>query len=261
MNQYLRFSTRISDTVKLRFLGKFMATALFLASVVVLRFQDETHSIFLGESFEDNLNAAQKADKLCYVKFYTDFCYPCDKADERLMNSSRLRKLLTENYIATKINGWGNDGKSDLLAQRFAINTYPTIVITDGEGNEVDRCYYQESESHWAQFLEKTNGLRTAPAITRVSDNRSGNAWNQQPEFGIIVQTDSDYMSSRETATRISRNWNKGVWIFPGRQKAFMTVIGPFASKSDAKTAKETVPLAKGGEIIRLDEKPVRYTP
>lgn len=259
MNQKLRFSTRVSGEINLRFLGKFMATAFFLASVWVLGHQDQTIPVFADGSLEDNLKAARESDKLCYLKFYTDFCYPCDKADERLVNSSRLVKLLTENYIAAKIDGWKPDDNGESLARKFNVSTYPAIVITDGEGNVVERSSYYESESQWAEFLEKTNGLRTAPEITMVSDNGSEDVWKKQPEFGLIVGADADYVSSRETAKAFSKKWKKGVWIFPGKRGEFLTVIGPFSSRAEAKVARENVKFAHEGEVVKLDEKPVRY--
>lgn len=257
--QNLQLSAKISPIFNLRLLGKSLATIFFLASVLVLRFQDQEVILFEEGKFEENLQNAQKADKLCYVKFYTDFCYPCEKADEKLRSSPRLVQLLTDYFVATQIKGWAGNETDRLLAKKYHITSYPTVLITDSEGNEIDRRHIQTSEAEWADFLEQTDGLRTAPVVTPVSDERVNNRWKKKQEFGLIIKSDPDYLTSRKTAEKVSETWKKGVWIFPGKTGGFQTVIGPFADQKEAKSIGKTLKMAENAELIKLEEVPVEY--
>ncbi|MEZ4826307.1 MAG: hypothetical protein R3C61_08430 [Bacteroidia bacterium] len=257
MAQNLRSTIAQKTNPGLRMAGKVLATAFFLASVGVLRIMDESQAVFRSGDFIENLKDAASGDKLCYIAFYTEYCYPCDLEMKKIMSSRRLKGLLSENFVATRMDIM-DQAEGSRLTALYQVTAIPTMIITDSEGYELDRCHSRESESNWAGFLEKTDGLRIAPEITLVSDNEGNNIWQKTHAFGIVVGEDLTYARSRLTAEKLSQKWKDKIWIVPGEGKNFYTVVGAFSKKSEA----EAFGKAEGWEkskIIRLSDEPVRY--
>lgn len=229
-------------------------------------------------TFEEALRLAENQDRLCFVKFYTDFCYPCDKADQKILSDKKVYSILNENYISFSIDAFDQLNGGMELADKFNINSFPTILITDWEGNELERWTQLPEAGEIEHILEKSNALRTAPGnIIRTGDNSpkpstrrlqnseiediKSEALKKDPEFGLVVMNDDSYRGSRKSANKMTREWNRGVWIHPSGKTTYQTVIGPFQSKEEAKTTQSYLKLWEGKKagLVRLSENPVKY--
>jgi tetratricopeptide (TPR) repeat protein len=90
--------------------------------------------------FESDYNlaraAAEKSGKTMIIDFFTDWCRWCDSLDANTYSDSLVISL-TANNMFVKINA----EVDTVLAQRFGISGYPTIVIAKSSGEEIDRIW------------------------------------------------------------------------------------------------------------------------
>lgn len=87
-------------------------------------------------SYDSARAAAEQSGKNMIIDFYTDWCRWCDSLDANTYTDSLVISLSAEN-IFVKINA----EVDTVLADRFGVSGYPTIVITRPGGEEIDRIW------------------------------------------------------------------------------------------------------------------------
>ncbi len=84
------------------------------------------------ENFDEALEKAKSENKLVYVDFYSDWCAYCKKLDEETYTDPRIIKLLTEEYVAVKINK-GYPENEDIVKQ-YKIYVQPVEIVVSPDG-------------------------------------------------------------------------------------------------------------------------------
>lgn len=79
--------------------------------------------------------AASKEKKVILIDFYTTWCGPCKMLDKTTWKDAKVQALLNDKTIALKIDA----EKETELAKRYRVSAYPTIMIINADGSEVDR--------------------------------------------------------------------------------------------------------------------------
>lgn len=106
---------------------------------------------------------AKQSGSLVMLAFETDWCIWCDRLERETFSHQEVWSAL-DGVVALKLDAEG-DGK--LLAARFGVDAYPTVVFTDGNGDVVDRIlgYLPPGEFAAASRLIR-NGRREAAAAS-----------------------------------------------------------------------------------------------
>lgn len=89
------------------------------------------------KSFEVALEEAKKQNKMVFLDVYTTWCGPCKWMDENVFNHPNVAEKFNKQFINYKIDGESFDGIN--LAIKYGINSYPTYIFVDGDGNALHR--------------------------------------------------------------------------------------------------------------------------
>ena len=103
---------------------------------------DETTSVteaaVTAEWIHDDLNGAlamaAETGKPVFVDMYADWCGPCVMLAEEYFVREDYKEVLSQ-CVLVKIN---IDNYQD-LASRYSVQSIPTLLLMDSEGNELDR--------------------------------------------------------------------------------------------------------------------------
>ena len=147
---------------------KVVATALLFCMMVIGCSQNDTgsRSDYVVEegvapyytTLESALAAAQESDRYVAVDFYTDWCYWCKVIDTAVYEHESGIDFFTNRMILAKVNA----EVDTVAAEKYAVSAYPTIVLIDAEGNEVDRLIGFAPVEEFVQTLEDyTEGIGT----------------------------------------------------------------------------------------------------
>lgn len=90
---------------------------------------------FASTGFDEALDRARSEKKLLLVDVYTDWCGWCKKLDREVFSDARVASAASR-LVAVKVNA---EKGGEKVAERFAVNGYPTILFVDGTGNVVKR--------------------------------------------------------------------------------------------------------------------------
>ena len=106
--------------------------------VAATRFPRKPTEITWERDYAKAIQRAQAEKKLIVADMFTDWCVLCKKMDAETYADPQLIKDIANKYVWLKLNTeTEEDGKR--LQQEFAILTYPTTMILDSKGEEVDR--------------------------------------------------------------------------------------------------------------------------
>src|SRR5437899_6475524 len=148
-----------------RFLGfKSLVLAGFLLSAIVLgaagtRIVAGPSSMKWERDYDKAIARAQAEKKLIIADMFTDWCALCKDMDRETFGDSKVIRTMADKYVWLKLNT-ETEEDGERLQEEFAILTYPTVLILDGSGEEVDRVDRFLGPS---QFTEKVRSFIDSP--------------------------------------------------------------------------------------------------
>src|SRR2546426_12021039 len=95
-------------------------------------------SITWERDYGKAIEIARAEKKLIIADMFTDWCALCKQMDAQTFAEPRLIQKMAKKYVWLKLNT-ETEVDGIRLQKEFAILTYPTILVLDGQGDEVDR--------------------------------------------------------------------------------------------------------------------------
>jgi len=89
-----------------------------------------------GPSFDEVLKTAKTENKHVFIDFYATWCGPCKQLDKVTYQDAKVSDYLNS-IVAVKYDAEKDEG--EVLAKKFRIRAYPTLVLLGPDGKEVDR--------------------------------------------------------------------------------------------------------------------------
>ena len=107
---------------------------------------------WIHDDFDAAAALAVEEGKLIFIDFYADWCPPCQTLSEEYFPRPDYIQFLS-GVVTLKVNV---DNEPD-LAQRYSVSSIPTLVVTDAQGNELDRVVGITGSPE--EFLEVLGGM------------------------------------------------------------------------------------------------------
>jgi thioredoxin 1 len=88
---------------------------------------------FIEADWDKALAEAKKQHKLIFLDAYASWCGPCKLLKKNTFPDKEAGEFFNANYINVAIDMEKGDGPA--LGEKYAVNAYPTLIITDADGN------------------------------------------------------------------------------------------------------------------------------
>lgn len=195
------------------------------------------------------LTAAQTSGHHVAVDFFTDWCYWCKVIDTAVYANPKGVDFFTNSMILAKVNA-----EVDTMdAKKYNISAYPTIVLVDKDGREVDRIVGYYPVDDFVKILDDyTKGIGTLDdLVARAADSTDRHLYFEVADkykyrgmpdeaeawFGKVVEmgdpTDSLSGEARMALAdlyRRAKDYDKSLAAFQSIEKDFTTApLGPDA--------------------------------
>ncbi|HBX45896.1 thioredoxin family protein [Limibacterium fermenti] len=112
--------------------------ALFILRLFVLpsllTAQDAGGVKFENKPLKEILDIAKARNKLVFVDCYTTWCGPCRKMANEVFPQKMLGDYMNHAFVSVKIDMEKGEGIG--LVKQWDINSYPTYLVLDADGNE-----------------------------------------------------------------------------------------------------------------------------
>jgi thioredoxin-related protein len=130
---------------------QFLFIITLLLSVVSCKRDQE---IYLSPEYETAFKLAPKTGKKIVIDFYTQWCGTCKAYDKYIFPDSLFHSYIKSKFYLLKLDAESPEIRD--LAKRFSILSYPTIVITDSAGNEINRIngFFGEDPKYYISLIE-----------------------------------------------------------------------------------------------------------
>ena len=147
--------------------NKVLVLSLFFSVILSCRINNDYPwtNIALDEIINNN------TDKLVLVDFETEWCVWCDRLDTDTYTDQRVIEFAKKNLISKKIDAEKNNGPQQ--KKKYRVEGYPTILLLDSEGNEIDRIIgYRPPEEFFNELNRIKNRENTlSDLITRYKQS------------------------------------------------------------------------------------------
>lgn len=90
---------------------------------------------FIEDDWSTALQKAKTQNKLVFLDIYATWCGPCKMLKQYTFTNTSVGNFFNTNFVNVSVDG--EKGVGPQLAQQFSIEGYPSLIITDAEGNPV----------------------------------------------------------------------------------------------------------------------------
>jgi tetratricopeptide (TPR) repeat protein len=145
--------------------GIFVALWLALSPVCVLAASSDTQtgpdSIEWRTNLPEAIKMANDSGRYVLANFYTDWCKWCKIQDESTFTDKRVIAM-TGKFYFVRLNAEIDTAK----AREFGVNGYPTVVVLDKNGLELDRILGYEKPADFVKTVDNyLKGIGTKNAL------------------------------------------------------------------------------------------------
>jgi len=147
------------------------ALAIAVLALVMSCSEDEPTEALTEAPYFESLDAAQAAvagtDKEIVIKFYTDWCKWCTTLDTVVLVDSAAIEFFQDEMALVKINA----EEDTVMAERYSVRGFPTLVMVDQEGIEIDRLVgYLPTGEFLQTFRDYREGIGTLDDLLHRAD-------------------------------------------------------------------------------------------
>ena len=102
--------------------------------------------VFFNGKWKDALAKAKAENKLIFLDIYATWCGPCKKLKAKSFASAKVGTYFNEKFINVTLDG--EEGEGIILAEKYRLQAYPTLLFIDGDGNVKKAAvgYYNPNE-------------------------------------------------------------------------------------------------------------------
>ncbi len=150
--------------------GEIMKKLLVVALILIAGNTLNAEITFLKGPLAEALRKADQEKKPVMIDFFTDWCRWCDTLDVRTYTDADVAAFVNANVVPIKIDAEKGEGID--IAKRYGVNGYPTILLINSDGAEIDRVLgYVPPKPFLSTLQSYLKGENTIGALTsRLKD-------------------------------------------------------------------------------------------
>lgn len=143
---------------------------------------------------ESARQAAEERDTLVMLDFYTDWCTWCKRLERETFADPAVRDELAA-MVALKLNAEKSGAEA---AAQYGVDSYPTIVFTDPDGEEVDRILGYRGPEDFVREVQRIRAGDTFMACLATLDEDPAN-------LEALERAVSGFLDRSDTGAAIER--------------------------------------------------------
>jgi len=174
-----------------------------LATLVVAGCQPDTSKTWFDGDVETALTAADARDTQVMIEFYAEWCNWCRRLETDTFSVPAVRSEL-QALVSVKLDA---EKEGAELADRFEVDSYPTLIFLDSNGNEMDRILGYLPPDDFLRRVQRIRKGDTFLACLRQLEEDPGNIDAiERSVSGLLERSDPEGAISRIEAFHKATN-------------------------------------------------------
>lgn len=134
-------------------------------------------------SISEALLVAKAENKLLFIDFYSTQCPPCKYMEAKVYSDQKLGDYINSNFVAIHSNAGNIEGKKEKY--KYAISSYPTILILHPESGEILRLEGKREITELQSELDAlaVNQVRHDVGVDEMKNVSNNSDKNQKEVF------------------------------------------------------------------------------
>ncbi len=120
----------------------------------------------LEQALAKAASAKKNAPKLVFVDCYTVWCGPCKYMTNNIFPLENVGEYFNKNFVNIKIDMEKGEGIE--IAKKYSVRAYPTFLILDAQGNEVNRILGSAEADVFIEKVKKALDPSTSPVAKKA---------------------------------------------------------------------------------------------
>lgn len=177
------------------FLYVFFLSFSFLPAQEGIKFQTLPYS--------DLVALAKKEKKLVFIDAMASWCGPCKMMEKNIFPQPKVAEFYNANFINASFDMEKGEGRD--IAQKFGVQSYPTYLFINGDGELVSRNMGYMAESLFLELGREAHAALKNGGSMRERFNKG----EKDPEFlaNIIrMHSSTDYEFAKQASARYFEN-------------------------------------------------------
>jgi protein disulfide-isomerase len=142
-----------------------LTIAAGLGAVLALSAQAETPWL---TDYKKAQEQAKSSNKLLLIEFTgSDWCPPCRMLQKEVLSTPEFKDLASKNFVLVEIDFPRTKEQSrelveqnQMLAQRFGIQGFPSIIILNTDGKKLGELVGYDPRAGWKGYIESLEKIR-----------------------------------------------------------------------------------------------------
>lgn len=134
-----------------------MLCSLLMAMTTMAQTEEVTPTTgtrFLDNAPLDSALALTKAEgKMAFVDCYTTWCGPCKMMTRDVFPLQKVGDFMNSHFVPLKVDMEKGEGPE--LAKKYEVQAYPTFLILDSEGKEINRLVGSNTPDEFVKAVEE----------------------------------------------------------------------------------------------------------
>lgn len=233
---------------------------------------------YVEQGNKEFLSLIENSDKKGLILFYTDYCYPCEQMNDLFRRKVALASMVNQSFVPYKVDAFDKESGA-LLREKYNIDRFPTLIVTDKDGSEIDRI---DDADEAQNLIEKLSPFAKEIAPLEEPEVLQASLGGEQKEFYVdrrIEYVDAyedeiikpslalsldlydSYDLARSSALLKTKIWKNEIWIEQTEKGKYMLILGQFDEEQEVLMAQNYLKSWEGmeSEVHELSIHPQKY--
>ena len=183
----------------------FLFIFLFFGLLVSSKADGSISVSFFDGDYSRLIEQAKKQNKPYFINFYTDWCSPCQSMNKFTYGNEELVSYVNEHFLALSVNAESEAGQGQMLADRYKVIFFPTIIIFSPEGELLHKFTGYKNANDLLTELKKygKNQPLNAPISLPTTENKeSMHQVGSTSASHVLTANISEALAETETAPK-----------------------------------------------------------
>ncbi|WP_197018958.1 thioredoxin family protein [Xylanibacter brevis] len=170
-----------------------------------------------GLTFKQAVAKAKKENKMLFMDCYTSWCVPCAKMAKEIFPLKECGDYFNSRFVSIQVDMQKGEGVE--LMKKFQVQAFPTFIIFDGNGDEINRI--TGGSSSLDEFLKRVEEAQKPDNSVPMMKKK----FFSEPEYELGMKLIKAMMDHGQDPAPVIDEMMKNKWESQRYDRSFFALV------------------------------------